>query len=431
GDRFIPLRYRPENIELNANYIHENEDMDLLQADLTQQSSYWRQNSFVREMNNTFGIRSARLLQFNQMQSHLAGRFNPDKDWPCMPRPRPMAFPNATHEMPELCTSFDLNLMDWSITGQMAVSFGEDVIIWHNRDETTMVFSVKHPRALKYSPDGKFLAIGCMDSGFPVLELWKLQHAKDFLVSDGKYFRRSVQSVCCIAWSNDSREIVCGMENGLLMVLGMPSVCKLHRIQKHKNKITCIRFSANDLYMASADMKGNVIVFSLMQYRVMHRLLAKAGNVILDWHPWTGVDLAICEKYPPSICIFNVPREDIVAYYQRFDKKILINSISFNRLTGELLVNIYKPEDGDDNSCCEILVLASFNRIVDILGNRERGSVFMMWSPDGTKLATAGLDESFSVWEFFSKHHLESKVRKIKSKCPEKRSELELYRLFK
>lgn len=142
-------------------------------------------------MNDTFGIRNAHLLKFNRMQPHLANlsrHNNLDGDWPCKPRSRPMAFPKATHDMPELsCTSFgkdyytirernshassdhisDLNLMDWSITDQMAVSFGQDIIVWHNRDETTMVFSVKNPAALKYSKDGKYLAIGCMDHGFP------------------------------------------------------------------------------------------------------------------------------------------------------------------------------------------------------------------------------------------------------------------------
>lgn len=122
------------------------------------------------------------------MQPHLANlsrHINLNGDWPCIPRSRPMAFPNATHDMPELCSSFgryiyflicfflssdhipDLNLMDWSITDQMAVSFGQDVIVWHNRDETTMVFSVKNPRALRYSKNGKYLAIGCTDHGFP------------------------------------------------------------------------------------------------------------------------------------------------------------------------------------------------------------------------------------------------------------------------
>lgn len=30
GDRFIPLRFKPENIELNAKFINNNEEKDIL-----------------------------------------------------------------------------------------------------------------------------------------------------------------------------------------------------------------------------------------------------------------------------------------------------------------------------------------------------------------------------------------------------------------
>lgn len=156
------------------------------------------------------------------------------------------------------------------------------------------------------------------------------------------------------------------MGNGILMVLGMPTVCRLRKIHKHTHEITCIRFSPNGLYMAAGDIKGNIFIFNIMQcYFVMFRLHAKAGNITLDWHPWTGVDLAICKTYnpkltiyfiiyiiynrlisaescPPSISIFSMPRAEIAAFYQRLDTKIVINKITFNKITGELLVNICK-----------------------------------------------------------------------------------------
>lgn len=37
-----------------------------------------------------------------------------------------------------------------------------------------------------------------------------------------------------------------------------------------------------------------------------------------------------------------MPRAEIAAFYQRLDTKIVINKITFNKITGELLVNISK-----------------------------------------------------------------------------------------
>lgn len=48
------------------------------------------------------------------------------------------------------------------------------------------------------------------------------------------------------------------------------------------------------------------------------------------------------ESCPPSISIFSMPRAEIAAFYQRLDTKIVINKITFNKITGELLVNISK-----------------------------------------------------------------------------------------
>ncbi|XP_060645071.1 protein cortex [Drosophila nasuta] len=432
GDRFIPKRFNAEDINYTLKYLETNKEKDILMADEMLVCSYWRQNSFVRAINETFGVRNSRLLQFSNLQSHLSDisrRTNQDCDWPCTPRPRPMAYPNTTHEMPR-CSLIDHNLMDWSINGHMAVSLGQDVIIWHNQGETTMVFSVKRPRSLKYSPNGRYLAMGCTDSQHPVLELWKLKTAKEFLVADGKYFQKSDGSICAIEWSQDSQKIVCGTGSGLLVVLQMPTLRTLYKLRKHTDKISSIRYSPNGQYLATADVQGLIYIFHSRQYKVLIRLRSKSSSIIFDWHPWSGVELAISEKSPPSIYIFNVPRREIVAFYQRADKKIMINSINFSKITGELLVNVYRY---DDQGClsCEILVLSSFNRVVDIMGYKEGGMVFMMWSPDGTKIATAGLDESLSIWNFLHSNKVHDTKAKNRVHAMERRNSLELYRLFK
>lgn len=58
-------------------------------------------------------------------------------------------------------------MMDWSVNDQMAVSFDENLIIWRNRDDTSMIFNVERTSSLKYSPNGKYLAIGCKDGENP------------------------------------------------------------------------------------------------------------------------------------------------------------------------------------------------------------------------------------------------------------------------
>ncbi|XP_030377003.1 protein cortex isoform X2 [Scaptodrosophila lebanonensis] len=403
GDRFIPKRFRRENIEYNLKYVGKTEEKDILKTSLPSICTYWRQNSFVSAINQTFNIREHRLLDFgftgNERSGHrLSG------DWPCRPRLKPCAFQDATHDMPDFNSGFDYNLMDWSTSDQIAVSFGMNVVIWRNKDDSTMIFGVKRPKSLKYSPNGKYLAIGCMECDYPIVELWELQPSKEFFVAEGKYFHKYVKAVCCIEWTRDSTEILCGTSNGDIYVLPVPAMRTRLLIQKHKHPIRIMRFSPSMRYLATGDSIGNIYVFDGRTYQViMHMGSRHRHGVVFDWHPWTGVDLAISEKVPASIIILNMPRAEIVASYQRRDKKIMISSVNFSNVTGELLVSISRR---DDDGCpyCEIIVLSSLNHVVDIIENKDRGAIFMMWSPDGKRLATAALDESFSIWNFYPQY---------------------------
>lgn len=56
-----------------------------------------------------------------------------------------------------------------------------------------------------------------------------------------------------------------------------------------------------------------------------------------------------------------------------------------------------------DGSVCndyKVLVMSSLDRIVDILRIPDGGARFLTWSPDGTKVATTGSDETLTMWKF-------------------------------
>nr|XP_014099015.2 protein cortex-like [Bactrocera oleae]XP_036227398.1 protein cortex-like [Bactrocera oleae] len=88
------------------------------------------------------------------------------------------------------------------------------------------------------------------------------------------------------------------------------------------------------------------------------------------------------------------------------DRRIIISYISFSKITAELLVSVSMA--GDDG-CWDfkILVMSSLNRVVDLLCIPESGVRFVVWSPDGTRLATSGNDETLTIWNFCSEKRTE------------------------
>ncbi|KAH8279721.1 hypothetical protein KR054_003094 [Drosophila jambulina] len=411
GDRFIPKRFQQDGVDLNLKFIGQREERDILEAGVLWTASYWRQSGFISAINSTFGIQERRLLQFSSLQGtspEALASGSADFDWPCNPRPRPIAVQNATHEMPGIVSPVDYNMMDWSPKDMVAVSTGQDIMLWHNLDETTMIFSVDSPTALKYSPNGKYLSIGCFDGNYPVLDMWWVKSSMEFEVAYRKFFIKAIGCITCIEWSPKGEQVLCGTMCGTIIVLTLPKL-NSQAICEHREKITSIKFSPTQKYFASSDSSGIIYVFD---GALKTRILKLGGkSVVFDWHPWSGEDMVVAERRPACIFILNIPRRQFVASYKRRDDKITIETVSFSKITGELLVNVVRR---DDENCltCEILVLASLNRLVDLICNSERGTIFLMWNSDGTNIATVGMDDTFSVWSFIPTHKQRAILRK-------------------
>uniref|UniRef100_A0A0K8VDK2 Protein cortex n=2 Tax=Bactrocera latifrons TaxID=174628 RepID=A0A0K8VDK2_BACLA len=415
GDRFIPRRYCSQRLNQNLKFATKNMEKDVLKVHFS--ANYWRQNSLKIAINKTFELKEERILQLSdQVVKGLENRSNvlrrldvhgDEYDWRCIPRSKPLAFAETTHDSPGFDSMFDPNMVDWSVNGQIVASFGQDLIIWKRTDDVTMLFNVKSIKSLAFSPDGKTLAIGCKINEYPVLELWKVVNSTKSLVVNGKVFSADHSDLHCLIWNHSGSQIVCGTGLGCLYVLSVPDLKVVRKVRRHKLPINRIKLSANMRYIASGDTSGDIVVYNWSSCDVYLVVCSKRKlHTHFDWHPWNGDDLVIAETTPASIVVLHVPSKEIVAYYQRMDRRIIITYITFSKITAELLVSVSMA--GDDG-CWDfkILVMSSLNRVVDLLCIPESGVRFVVWSPDGTRLATSGNDETLTIWNFCAENRTE------------------------
>uniref|UniRef100_A0A182RHR2 WD repeat-containing protein 55 homolog n=1 Tax=Anopheles funestus TaxID=62324 RepID=A0A182RHR2_ANOFN len=122
-----------------------------------------------------------------------------------------------------------------------------------------------------------------------------------------------------------------------------------------------------------------------------------------DWHPWREDEIVIADSEPIMIALYHVPSREVVSYYRRQDCDCIVTTLSFNKISGELVV-CYSFTDM--NKQPEILVLASMDRVVDVMRNHDDVIVHLLWSPDGKQLGTGcslhgGYDETLTIWNFF------------------------------
>ncbi|XP_055857164.1 protein cortex [Episyrphus balteatus] len=441
GDRFIPRRYALKENETNETFLFMGEREDFLRTKFS--SAYLRYKGLKIAINNTFGVKHRKMLEFADLAEKssfllhsnvlpsvetyefIYGNLN-GYDWPCRPRSKFLACAETTHDLPHFDMVTELNLIDWSVDGQIAASFGQELVLWTPSLDLTLVYKISNSRSISYCPKGRFLAIGTEKYDYPVLELWDTNSAKELYLFERYNFRHKNCIVLCIEWAQNGKIIACGTSFGSVWVFCVPALNVIKVLKNHHQPVFMIKISPNMRFLATSDIEGNIYVYNWPSYEVHVVCRSKRKlRVVIDWHPWNGTDLAISEDSPASIVILHVPSREIVAYYQRKDRRVEIDFITFNKLTAELLVSYSnKDEDGCVNS--EIVVMSSLDHVVDVLRVPDSSVRFMMWSPTGMQLATAGNDETLTIWNYLPNRYKNrigrtGVVEKVRTLCPDVR----------
>lgn len=118
----------------------------------------------------------------------------------------------------------------------------------------------------------------------------------DFSILSGKVFHIKYGDVLCIEWDISGTQLVCGTRFGTIYVLTVPELKTIRKLQKHQLPITMIRFSPTMRYLATGDAEGNIVIYNWNMCTEYLSLKSRRKlNAVFDWHPWTGVDLAICK----------------------------------------------------------------------------------------------------------------------------------------
>ena len=126
------------------------------------------------------------------------------------------------------------------------------------------------------------------------LEIWEVNHGREFTVINGKVFSPQHLAVRCIEWSSQGTEVICGTSVGCLYVLVVPEMVVRKRVRSHETPIVRIKLSPNNRFLASGDSSGNVVIYTWNSCEIY--LLIKSVQTLnhcFDWHPWISGCLAI------------------------------------------------------------------------------------------------------------------------------------------
>ncbi|XP_040169304.1 protein cortex isoform X1 [Anopheles arabiensis] len=438
GDRFIPRRYAlSRSSRFKAESMPEQKTDPMVMKEMP---GYWRTHHYSSVLKSQLGLVSThdKILSFRdstsrQVCKRLANKrplecivrptySNQQKlDWSCHPRTKPIGFIEAVHDLPNIKTYYH-KIIDWSAAGQIAAIFSKKLVIWTPNTDEIIGLGAQYATSIAFEPAGTRLAMGIFMMNRPWLNIFD-DPARPQSERHGslKMLDPLDHPISCLTWDGSGLYVLCGFGNGQISIVRIRPAANINQCESkycvHKGSIIAIKFSCGCRYMATADDLGQLYLWHW-----------SAGNLtpitnwdssmcaFFDWHPWREDEIVIADSEPILIALYHVPSRQVLSYYQRRESDCILTTLSFNKLSGELVVcysftDLSKPP--------EILVLASMDRVVDVMRNHDDCIVHLLWSPDGKQLASVGYDETLTIWNFFGTSPTnECKKRKLQCEPP-------------
>lgn len=105
----------------------------------------------------------------------------------------------------------------------------------------------------------------------------------------------------------------------------------------------------------------------------------------LAWHPWDSKILCVGGGFcDGSLTIWNVNTQTPLQY-RRIDFTGAVENLTFNKVSGELIVQWTYWER--DRRLAKIAILSSLDRVVDVIPVEKRVRIWnLLWNPDHTRM---------------------------------------------
>ncbi|XP_015596967.1 cell division cycle 20.5, cofactor of APC complex isoform X4 [Cephus cinctus] len=202
----------------------------------------------------------------------------------------------------------------------------------------------------------------------------------------------------------------CGCTEGRLVVYSASSGKKILQRQIHRSEIYTVLFSMDFRFVASASRDTTVRISSWPHLLSIMEIGFYCSLRAIAWHPWENAKLAIGGgSGDTALTLWNVNTRRLLGY-RRVVGWGCIDSLSWNKLSGELVVNWYFWE----TKSATVVVLASLDHVVDVVPVPDKTRIFYtITSPDGKQLGTQ-FNRNFSVWNFFGdEYYIRQKTHKF------------------
>lgn len=156
---------------------------------------------------------------------------------------------------------------------------------------------------------------------------------------------REKYCITSLMFTLSDKFIMMGMKCGSILIY---SVTKKNEFiffrsleKHHDHAIGIMQYSAQEIYFASLDRSGMVIIWNGGSLTKICSIFVDKAIKYLEWHPFVAGDLIIGTKCPAKLYLVSVTRKEIVSSYKKDNLDVELTSFIFNKFTGELICNFF------------------------------------------------------------------------------------------
>ncbi|RKU20468.1 hypothetical protein C6501_00090 [Candidatus Poribacteria bacterium] len=270
----------------------------------------------------------------------------------------------------------------------------QEAMQWNLPEDAKARLSKGYIADIKYSPDGKFLAVA---SGIGIWLYDVTVHQEAGLITGNTSFQND-----CLAFSPDGRILVSGNVDGTITLYDRIAGTQKTLIGHNGEYITCIALSPNGKILASSNREGTIRLWDAITGEAKYTLMHVAGHNF-SFTPDSDTIVVVSNK--DRISLWN---SDTGEHKKTFDLHPDCAAIGAAFSPDGITVAL-----GSVDGTVYLYDL-NIGELKMILSEHEDHVIHLAFSPDGKILATTSYeDETICLWDVHTGTH-----RKIRTEHP-------------
>ncbi|CAB3223709.1 unnamed protein product [Arctia plantaginis] len=388
-------------------------------------TKHLQEKKYAKYLDSAFGLEPIKPETSSELDGEQYGQL-----WPCIPRTKSyLCSADSILDLPSYsdaaCSSRTTRLVERQYPGGGFRKELSQVELAHTESDQPRFHGLQHTM-LQVRPQRK-----------------TANYAKTVEVHDTELSKRVNQNRCrcynytppyycsitAMDWSPTGNSFITGCSRGTL-VSYTREANRISWCSASRGSIFITRVSPDARYVTAAAVNDDdVLVFTWPRLELFSRLTSDWTIKALSWHPWRSALLgigAVTSALNARVTLWDAPTGK-VRKHTLGRNHYSLDAMLFSERTGELVLSLWNadmaiPPYPKTNS--QLLVMSDPDTVVDQWGegwtrlDRIRTMVF---SPDGTKLATATTDEDLIILNFLPEDKLKKK------KCCKRFSAMPVY----